>query len=423
MRFNKIISEKLPPHHGSNVGRRRANALSLMNSPARQSHRESMARIFQQTQSTITPEDPLKNLIYPPNLLPATPRRRAIYSNTPLKFVSIPKLEQQQSPCLPTLAPIGRLSEEFDESLRLKPAYEDTEKPAFLKSRSPIGTIPARPNALHHSLRSNEVVRPQMRRKCSSVSDLEIAIGGAAPHFESVNLTALEEDDVGDWTGDEDFYRPIHRRELPRTPVETWLAGITTDPPCRQSPEIMPPDTDAANVRTALPSSTPRKKPQDDVLNGNRLFGPGPLRTSILACPSPAPTPTTPLTRFRFARLPVRQQKLANVELTTRAESRLGMESRSHFESKTSSSMSEMSKSVRWVSVPADYAGEPLLSLNCDSDGAMMDRVVSLTPEVERYRKGKAPRRQRCRSYYDTDILPSSVAGGDKQHGPVSAAD
>ena len=84
--------------------------------------------------------------------------------------------------------------------------------------------------------------------------------------------------------------------------------------------------------------------------------------------------------------------------------------------------MSETSKSVRWVSVPEDYAGEPPLSLSGDGDEAKLDRVVSLTPEVERHREGKAPRRQRCRSYYDTDILPSPGAGDNQQHGPVAAA-
>lgn len=43
--------------HGANIGRRRANAIALADSPARRSHSQQMARIFKQAQETILFQD------------------------------------------------------------------------------------------------------------------------------------------------------------------------------------------------------------------------------------------------------------------------------------------------------------------------------------------------------------------------------
>ncbi|KAI4120524.1 MAG: hypothetical protein LQ338_006961 [Usnochroma carphineum] len=45
------------------------------------------------------------------------------------------------------------------------------------------------------------------------------------------------------------------------------------------------------------------------------------------------------------------------------------------------------------------------------------DKLVELSPSVERYRKGCGPRRERCRSYWDEDILPKPNDVPEKESG------
>ncbi|KAI4088034.1 MAG: hypothetical protein LQ344_006349 [Seirophora lacunosa] len=45
------------------------------------------------------------------------------------------------------------------------------------------------------------------------------------------------------------------------------------------------------------------------------------------------------------------------------------------------------------------------------------EEVVELSPSVQQYRRGRGPKRERCMSYWDNDIVPNAIAGTAKKSG------
>ncbi|KAL9015001.1 MAG: hypothetical protein Q9173_000356 [Seirophora scorigena] len=45
------------------------------------------------------------------------------------------------------------------------------------------------------------------------------------------------------------------------------------------------------------------------------------------------------------------------------------------------------------------------------------EEVVELSPSVQQYRRGRGPKRERCMSYWDNDIVPNAIAGTEKKSG------
>lgn len=45
------------------------------------------------------------------------------------------------------------------------------------------------------------------------------------------------------------------------------------------------------------------------------------------------------------------------------------------------------------------------------------EEVLELSPSVQQYRRGRGPKRERCMSYWDNDIVPSAIAGTEKKRG------
>lgn len=368
--------------NGANVGRRRANAVALANSPARRSHSQEMARIFQQAQETIVFQEKharLRQESRDKALLPLTPRR-AIHAGP---AVIKPALPVDEAPrCqgyLPSLSPVGRLSEDLPENMRpevkVSPKCRDRPCPN-------VGSVGARPTL--------EAIESPIQKWLDGIDPSEPCSAKALHRaekssFSSPSTTTSSRSSTLRGTDDDpDAYR----------------SGSGTA--CENGAGLMSPPR--RTIRSLL---DPKIGPKKLKLQRQPKGSPSAPRRDLPTRYHPAKVPTRPLRegRTQARRVGVSISPPAKGSHESLEASPVHADVRSADDVGNGASRMDnqhqekevMRRRANGVTHPSRF-----------EDGARRDeRLAELSPNVEKLRKGKSPRvKQRCPSYFDEDVLP-----------------
>ena len=233
------------PITASNVGRRRANAIHLVNSPARVSHSQGLARIYQKAQETIRFQDEAAKRAVnreKPVLSTSTPRRRNVAGNDCHSDSRVPPLRYDDNvvhrkpvaspvvqPKLPEWEPLGRLSDDIPPELRTQSSI-----PRPLRVRPTQSTKHFVPPPLKLSKSPSTVIRSPRRRAGNESMDSGIAM---SPALARQNATS----DAGDGEEELDGFDPSKHIDTPMPHaqpfedpvakrVATWLDNVDGSP-------------------------------------------------------------------------------------------------------------------------------------------------------------------------------------------------
>jgi len=355
-----------------------------------------MARIFQKAQDTILFQDSIKQSIKAlRTLLPTTPRktqRVVAYSKPPTD------LKQLLEPCLPSFSPVCRLSEELPSDLQsdhhdpvLLPAARDDSFGAEgielfgAGGCHPLNDISFRSTVLVRHLPSSRDVR------------------GVNPSHSPLDTVGT---DVGSWTDDDNFVKQYPVKPLPISPVDMWLEGVFDNMSFEQLQREDASDGTFISPQTQKPSG---------------LFGDNlrkiPKFTDILAASGMRRRPTIGKAIVDYTVPP--PTRATSKEPFTSTSMKLSQILRKHHPSEDNTTQTTTSRSssgklgIRRLQQGSEETTnndkvEPLcisrIRISPLKDADVLE-VAPLTPEVERYRKGDGPRKPRCASYYDKDVI------------------
>jgi len=363
------ISADVFVQNQSNMGRRRANAVHLIDSPARSGHSVEMARIFRKAQETILFQDSakskLKNLR---QLLPTTPRKAHRVVGYCAKSLSNVDTTTGQPYHLP-LTPVGRLSEEISPELQepSTPADDETEAHHLSKDDVFQGTIVAR--------RSPQ--RPKFRAFPAPPSPLR------------TNMTEL-----GSWTDDDKYFSASPAKRLPKSPVDAWLEGVydNLDPLASSEKDLANRlAEDEAECRSnSLLSNYANKIP-----SLAEIFAASGVRRKPV--PTKQNTPSAPMPKCSTPRSP--RYKLPQILR------KFGGDSTSESPASYFSPASTLHPAEIVLYETTSEANVDHLEIARTRSLHEDAETAPLTPEVEKHRKGMGPKKQRCASYYDRDII------------------
>lgn len=457
-----------------NVGRKRANAISLANSPARRSHSENMARIFEQSRRTVEFQEATRKKS-------AEARRHvsAIECRRPERDMD----EDTEQPRLPAFAPVGRSSDELagdgsqpaqaTASARLARARtfhrsldqdhagspSDTSGAAMpIAAEAPLSPIehwlttlpddpPPKPNMSHLRTPSRSALSPQAttHRLCSSVSSIAQRIALRSPPAydfaatASGRMAAQDATDAAISGNDEaegQNSRPcivLSRLLKPPTRIPRTNASIWTQPPSR-APGQSPRPTGTEHVSqptkprklTRTPGGAPKQssilwrvKNEPTSSGDHEISDAGSDSSSTLSDSGSSSILYLPKTRspardpFSTHKASARKPPTQTVKSTPKKVS-----TRSVGPEATTCTPAPLQVS-KTSSVRQDKSTPPH---RVKDEG---EHTRELTPEVSVRRKGKAlrsPRKaedmptqakvKRCKSFYDKDVI-ATRGGGD----------
>lgn len=402
--------------HDSNVGRRRANAFSLINSPARRSHSQEMARLFVQAQEAVVFQDAAKKRSSEAKVAKATirsPPRRPL-NREPWEYSpgrTTPKTEpvfgttHSSRPCLPAMSHMTRLSDDLPPHMRIEtPVKRSPQKsPQSVPIRDRISKVPVACDYLY-----SPRVRPF--KGIAKASIIRDAIDIEENSQMSASIDPLAEVDQ---------IRPSLVQEWLDT-VDQEEAALLEGMDAAFRDTLDMPNSPTVVSRAPTPPAQPSKL--------SKLMKPVALKFKLPKIPSPTQryalaTPTLYPTNTIRTR-PKRTETLTTSPSTTSSPANL--QPTTHIR-KTSSSSGASGSSAKerqgWERLPSASPGkgfasdvEPLMSFGEDGGpvfgtevegfGVVEEfEVKALTPEVERFRKGRGPARRRCASYFDGDVL------------------
>lgn len=414
-RFRSPVNDFDAPHI-SNVGRRRANAVSLINTPPRTGHARSMAKLFEKAKETIefqdqaalrksTKEKPLLSTRTPHRRLPAEQHsqgdsrisapRSAPHMPTRKPLPRLPA----EKPSIPNWQPIGRLSDELPPELR---PQSSCPRPLRVKKERSGNTFMEDPTHMERAPYRWERPSPLPRDPyVERTRPFPSSLGLASPPALEREHAMSEEEELELYAA---WFEPI-KKDTPRPPtppphcpasnrVASWLTEVDEsvapeDDQKTFSPvnarAILQEEVEGLDAGMRTPSSTSRGSSDlVDAATGTikKLLCVPPLRLNFAPSRTGVPSLETPPKRFR---IPAREGPF-DPFVSTPPQSRHA---------------SNSSKSRR--ATPAQPATTPESGKILSEMDNMM--LLPLSPGVERYRKGQGPRLVRCDSYFDKDIL------------------
>lgn len=338
-----------------------------------------MARIFQKAQETILFQDVSRSQSTASKmLLPCTPRKalRAVaYSRTK------PCAERNNQPFLPALMSVGRLSEEFSANLQETPHVAETLRLTLNTSKTQLDGGET-PHPLHDTGFHSNVIA----RNSPSKQDVSALVAASSPFKPSRT-------DADSWNNDDKSLATKTSKPLPTSPVDAWLEGVFDNQPvepCISQGTLFRNYSAVKKFPTfadILAASGVRRRP---TVNSTASEFTGCNPTPI---PSKEPSRSTSLI---FPKLFRRQNFSGDVV--------------SEVNSLRSSSSDVRRIPGRSQENSYEDEVEPLEVARTRDHCADNEGITPLTPEVEQYRKGKGPKRQRCASYYDTDVVLGASA-------------
>lgn len=414
------------PNVTSNVGRRRANAISLMNSPARKGHSHEMARIYEKAQQTVRYQDEAAKRLAVrerPMLSTSTPKRRTHAMNefrseskvAPLRYddTVIHRKPVPIQPTLPEWEPLSRLSDDIPYELRTKSSI-----PRPLRVRVRPSTSHFVPPPLKLSKAPSLIIRSPRRRAGNGSMDSGI---GMPPALERQDAMYKADDVEDDFDGFEPtkhiattmpcaqpFEDPVAKR------VATWLDSVDGSPP--------PSTAESENIRVDSPmeafyqlqAQTPEqldagiKTPSGSSKASSHVIRDKHTSTiGRLVCIPPL--------RLRF---PSSSSSKLGLQTLSTPPKRFKIPARGNSQSEITAMQprhaSNSSKSRSFVTANATEVLAPEEDMAVDSIVAAMP---PLSPDVEVYRKGKGPKTRRQPSYWDDDLLMQKKIGQEEGEG------
>lgn len=390
----------------SNVGRRRANAVSLADSPARKGHSSEMARLFHKAQRTLLFQNSL------PDAAPSTARK---------PLLSMPKRKCRQRLQLEdTGITSGRcIVKSPAENGNLSVAAVDKDQPwraqtegDMLKSEPfPIPGISWQAITISkQQVLSEQSNAAQPQSTMISMQQLSEVKGDSgvdmSPPIVSVQeMYDLHEEDVGYWTGDEDYYIQQQRDAAAEhnklvDSVARWLDDISLNP-LFPGGAASAEDEDFNDCPLYPPDATRWRATAASIQQTPRRFK-IPARKSV--------TPLQRSTRFLSSKLPTTY--LIRTGTPTGRETHLSsgngfQELHSAFSSSQSSSLLEDTAKdprraaevfCRREDVPEHEESTPGRAL-------VQNDLIPLSPSVQTYRRGKRSSNRRQFSTVSDEIL------------------
>lgn len=410
------------PNVISNVGRRRANAIHLVNSPERVSHSQGMARIYQKAQETIRYQDEVANRLAireRPVLSTSTPKRRPQpvddfrsdskvptlrYDATVIHRKPLPRPPIQCT--LPEYEPLSRLSDDIPRELRTKSSI-----PRPLRVRRTPSSKQFVPRPLKLSKMPSPVIRSPRRRAGNGSIDSGICMPPTLKRQDAIcGLGDAEVDYDGfELTQHISTPRPCAQpfEDLVAKRVATWLESVDGSPPpsTTQSTDLAVDDSPMEafyKLQAQSPDhldagiQTPSSKASSHEIRDRHAS-----TISKLVCIPPL--------RIRF---PSSSSSRLGVETLATPPRRFKIPARGVTQADGLRHTSNSSKSR----VPTTANAADLEQASGELDDSDLP-LPSLSPDVELYRKGKGPKMRRQQSYWDDDLLMPGRPGEQDDEG------
>lgn len=348
----------------ANVSRKRANAISLAGSPARQGHSNSMTRIFERSRETVRfQEEARKRSVEEKKQINKENQafRKTTAERTPVAAAL---------PGLPALSPLSRPTDDM---------------PAGLLVSTLRRVTPSKP------------LRSQIS-KAASKTDY-----ATTPHYTKAQTIA-----------------PLSAVTL--SPVETWLSSLPDDPPHtpsrpntgKQRSSTEPLSPSAKTHRLCASASSIAERIQMRTPSFPRSIGTE--QSPVVSGETDQPTTSLLSRLLKPAARPIRKDSGVWASAKPTKVHDAQQVSTSSDDGGTISAEEEASDKD---STPSDSGSSDVLHLpklrhndtnavttpKSKNESKSHDEIRNVTPEVAVFRKGKGPKKSRCTSYFDQDVI------------------